>query len=76
MIAGVAVATGSHFIGHTGDRRSIPVLSTVAVLTVGSVAGFALMGRLDIVQALWAVSIGMTVIAIAAIGLLTRILRR
>jgi hypothetical protein len=51
-------------------------LSTVAVLTVGSVAGFALMGRLDIVQALWAVSIGMTVIAIAAIGLLTRILRR
>ena len=76
LLAGVAVATGGHFIGHTGDRRSIPVLSLVAVVTVGLVAGFALVARPDIVQALWAVSVGMTVIAVAAIGLLVQILRR
>ena len=76
MLAGVAVATGGHFIGHTGDRRSIPVLSTVAVLAVGSVATFTMIARPDIVQALWAVAGGMTVIAVAAIALLAQILRR
>jgi hypothetical protein len=48
----------------------------VAVLAVGSVAAFAMLARPDIVQALWAVSIGMTIIAVAAIGLLVQILRR
>jgi hypothetical protein len=76
MVAGVAVATGGHFIGHTGDRRSIPALSLIALATVGSVAAFTVFARPDIVQALWAVSVGMTVIAIAAIGLLVEILRR
>ena len=76
MLAGVAVATGSHFIGHTGDRRSIPVLSTVAVLAVGSAAAFVLLARPDIVQALWAVAVGMAIIAVAATGLLVQILRR
>ena len=76
MLAGVAVATGGHFIGHTGDRRSIPILSTVAVLAVGSVAAFTLIARPDIVHALWAASVGMTVIAVAAIGLLIQLLRR
>ncbi len=76
MLAGVAVATGGHFIGHSGDQRSIPVLSAVAVLSVGLVAVFTLVARPDIVQALWAVSVGMTVIAVAATGLLIRLLRR
>ncbi len=76
MIAGVVVATGGHFIGHIGHRRAIPALWFVALTSVGAVTALTLLARPDIVQALWAVAAGMAVIAVAAIGLLARILRR
>ena len=76
LLAGVAVATGGHFIGHTGDRRAIPILSTVAVVTVGVVAAYTLIARPDIVMSLWVVAAGMAVIAAAATGLLAQMLRR
>ena len=76
LLAGVGIATGGHIIGHSGDHRSIPVLLTTSIVAVAGFGVYVLVAQPDIVQALWAASISLSVISAAALGLLVSILRR
>ncbi len=76
LLAGVGIATGGHIIGHSGDHRSIPVLLTTSIVSVFGFAAYVLLAHADILQALWAASIALSVISVAAIGLLVSVLRR
>jgi hypothetical protein len=76
LMAGVGIATGGHFIGHSGEHRSIPILSVVSVLAVGLLAAYTLVERPSIVNTLWAAAICMTAISATALALLVNMLRR
>ncbi len=76
LLAGVGVALGGHIIGYSGDQRSIPALLSASLLCMGAFAAYVLIGRPDILGALWATSAALSGISIVAMILLVRILRR
>jgi hypothetical protein len=75
LVAGAGIATGGHFIGHSGDHRAAPLLSAAAIIAVGLLSAYVLIERPQIVGALWATAICMATISIAALALLARLLR-
>jgi len=75
MLAGVAIAAAGHFIGHTGDRRSIPILVTASITSVIGFAGYVLITQATILEALWASATALSAISLVAVGLLVRSLR-
>nr|QQZ51548.1 hypothetical protein JKL49_11495 [Phenylobacterium glaciei] len=76
MLAGVGVAAAGHFIGHSGDRRAVPTLVATSIICVAGFASYVLIGRVGIVEALWASAISLSAISVVAVALLARSLHR
>lgn len=75
MFAGVAVAAAGHFIGHTGDRRSVPILVGASILSVSCFALYVYTAQASIIAALWAAALSLSAISTVALVLLARSMR-
>lgn len=75
LVAGVGFQAGSHLVGHVGRPKDIRLFTLASAISFAGVAGYILIVRPALPQALWAVSLGVVVTAAAGLWTIVRTLR-
>ncbi len=75
LLAGVGFQAGSHLVGHVGRARDVRLFTLAAAISFAGLAGYILVAKPTLLEAVWAVAIGVVVTAVAGLWTIVRTLR-